>query len=831
MLALSAVRSRCLLACAAWLALLSANAIVRAEELEAVEVEGQPLAANVLRLVEALTYLGAPLPEPLSRELAQAADRRDAQRLQRLLDPQVLLVVSLNPESRVKVERGPAKAALQQAGFTPALIKVVNHSTVTQRLRIDSPQAGPVYAGVAELSMKRQQQEELRINENRTGAKDRFLHLEMYQSPPLTERLSGLEVEYAIALIYSSEQGRREATIAFDVGQGSQDLGFRGQTPVLFDVRPAVAVRLRVRDFDGRPTVARLLFRDKLGHVYPPQPKRLAPDLFFQPHVYRNEGEVVLLPPGRFEMQASRGPEYRVLRREIAIPASAEANVEVDLQRWVNPQQHGFYGGDHHIHAAGCAHYTSPTEGVSPADMFRQVKGEGLNVGCVLTWGPCFDYQRQFFAPRAHEISEPLTLLKYDLEISGFGSQALGHVCLLNLKDQTYPGSEGMATKGWPTWTTPVMRWAKQQGGVTGYAHSASGLAIDPSAAAKRLLAKADANQDGQLTEAESRAALLPEPFAMIDADRDALVTSLELTASHNRAADQLPNLAVPEMNGVGAMEICVSTAEGVCDFISAMDTPRIQEWNCWYHLLNCGFPLKVSGETDFPCMSSRSVGQGRVYVHLGAAERFNFAAWCEGLRAGRSYVSDGYAHTLDFSVDGTVPGAGDVSLPQPASVRVQARVAFASETPHAVAYGSLAPAAGKRVVGDTVLLHGPRTDTIEQGGPRLVELVVNGKAVASRSVLADGAIHDLSFDVPIARSSWIALRHFPQMHTNPVNVRVASQPIRASRASAEWCIETIDLLWRNRQNKIAAEERDEARQTFERAKSVYRQIAAQCRE
>src|SRR4029079_6739042 len=111
-------------------------------------------------------------------------------------------------------------------------------------------------------------------------------------------------------------------------------------------------------------------------------------------------------------------------------------------------------------------------------------------------------------------------------------------------------------------------------------------------------------------------------------------ISVAELTASHDRAAEQLPNLAVPEMNGVGAMEICVSAAEGVCDFISAMDTPRIQEWNCWYHLLNCGFPLKVSGETDFPCMSSRSVGQGRVYIQLGKVDRVSFSDWCAGLGA-----------------------------------------------------------------------------------------------------------------------------------------------------------------------------------------------------
>ena len=75
--------------------------------------------------------------------------------------------------------------------------------------------------------------------------------------------------------------------------------------------------------------------------------------------------------------------------------------------------------------------------------MFLHVKGEGLNVGCNLTWGPCYDFQRQFFEPHAHKLSEPFTVMKYDIEVSGFGSQALGHVCLLNLRDQTIPARAG----------------------------------------------------------------------------------------------------------------------------------------------------------------------------------------------------------------------------------------------------------------------------------------------------------------------------------------------------------------------------------------------------
>jgi len=269
--------------------------------------------------------------------------------------------------------------------------------------------------------------------------------------------------------------------------------------------------------------------------------------------------------------------------------------------------------------------------------------------------------------------------------------------------------------------------------------------------------------------------------------------------------------------------------AEGVCDFISTMDTPRIAEWNMWYHLLNCGFSLKASGETDFPCMSGDRVGQGRVYVKLGNVERVDFQAWCQGLTQGRSYVSDGYAHALDFRVEGASPGDRPVERDGPGALRVEARVAFAPETPLTVAQGGVVPPAGRRLVGDTVELHGPRSRRTEHGGSRLVEVVMNGAAVASREVPADGKEHELRFEVPVGRSSWLALRHFPQLHTNPVEVIVGKKPIRASRSSALWCAETIRQLRRAREGKIAAAEREEARRTFDRAVERYRAIAGEC--
>ncbi|HEY3788862.1 MAG TPA: CehA/McbA family metallohydrolase, partial [Urbifossiella sp.] len=755
--------------------------------------------------LKSLDAIGAGLDAAAAKQLQAAIDDQDSKKIQQLLDAKALFVVNINPEARVKVARGPAEAKLQQAGYVPALVKIVNDSTVKKTLRITSPQSGDRYSGRG--GQARNPKDDPKIV-------DRFLQVEMYTAPPMNADLSGLKVEYAIALIYSTEAGKREATIAFDIGQGNQDLGFRGEVAVLFDVKPAIPVKLRVLDFDGTPTVARFQFTDAAGHVFPPQPKRLGQDFFFQKQIYRADGGIVLLPPGEFTVAFGRGPEYKMAQQKLRVEPGAKNEVTFKLQRWINPATAGWYSGDHHIHAAGCAHYTNPTEGVMPEDMFLHVKGEGMNVGCCLTWGPCYDFQRQFFEANPNKLSEPFTVLKYDVEVSGFGSQALGHVCLLNLRDQTYPGSAGTKIKGWPTWTTPLMKWGKKQGAVTGYAHSANGLGVSTKEASARLF-KALADKSG-ITKIEATRGKwpLPDAFEKIDADGDGLISAAELLASHNAQNGKLPNLLIPRMDGIGAQEICVTSAMGVCDFISAMDTDRVPEWNCWYHIMNCGFPLKVSGETDFPCITGNRVGQGRVYVQLGKVDHIDFAAWCEGIEKGQSYVSDGYGHALDFKVNGVAPGFGEVKLDAAGMASVSARVAFASAMPLGTANGAPMPA----------------------GPNRKVELIVNGQVAATRDVPADDKEHDITFEAPIAKSSWVALRHFPQMHTNAVPVLVGGKPIRASRASAKWCVGVIERLWEVRGApgfgpRISTEERPEAEKTFQKALDIYRKIAEEAGE
>tara|TARA_B110000438_G_C15649302_1_gene578840 strand:- start:441 stop:806 length:366 start_codon:yes stop_codon:yes gene_type:complete len=82
---------------------------------------------------------------------------------------------------------------------------------------------------------------------------------------------------------------------------------------------------------------------------------------------------------------------------------------------------------------------------------------------------------------------------------------------------------------------------------------------------------------------------------------------------------------------------------------------------------------------------------------------------------------------------------------------------------------------------------------------------------VAQQRVAADGKVHHLKFDIEITQSSWVALRQFPQLYTNPVNVIVAEKPIRASHCSAQWCLESTRQLWKLRNRYVSQDERDEA--------------------
>lgn len=720
------------------------------------KVDAQPVTTHAARLLEALDYLGTPL-RPADREemdklLAGSPTADTVKRVQAILDPYCLFGVQINPEMRVKVVSGPAKPELHEQGWRQFLVKVMNESGTTAALRATSSTAQRLHNSPAEDVAKR------------------WLDLMMFDRQPLRRTLSGLELEYRIIQLYSRDAGKREARFSFDVGQGTQDLGHRSEIDVLFNCLPARTVTLRVVDEAGKPTTGSFLIRDAQGRVYPSQAKRLAPDFAFHPQIYRGDGESVKLPPGAYEVEFSRGPESITERRTINVP-DADATESFRVRRWIDPAKEGWWSGDHHIHAAGCAHYVKPTEGVFAEDMIRHVMGEDLKIGANLTWGPCFDFQKQFFCGTTDKVSQYPYLLRYDIEVSGFGSHQSGHLCLLRLREQMYPGGE--SKDHWPTLGLNTLRWAKRQGAVTGPAHSGWGLATKTT---------------------------------------------------------ELPNYIVPPFDGIGANEYIVDVTHELpgpdgkllpaVDFISTVDTPYVWELNIWYHTLNVGYRTRISGETDFPCIYGEKVGLGRSYVKLDG--RLEYDAWCEGIRQGRAYVSDGKSHLMDFKVNDRALGVdgSELRVDGPGKVRVTLRAA-----------GRLGEKPDKSFK-DLSYEKKPYWDIerarIDETGTVPVEILVNGYPVARQVIEANGAMRDLSFEVPVERSSWIAARILPSSHTNPIFVLVDGKPIRASRRSAEWCLKGVDRCWSQKKQFIQAAEMEEAEKAYAHARQAYTRLLAE---
>ncbi|MCR9200372.1 MAG: CehA/McbA family metallohydrolase, partial [Planctomycetaceae bacterium] len=845
-------------------------------------VDAQPLLAATARLIEAMDYVGSPLPPNVVRELQQLSEAPDqaqtAAGIQQLLDPLCLAGVSVQPEGRPVVRAGQAPRQLLEQGWRTFLVKVVNRPGLRRRLLIESPNAQPLPHAPADQ------------------VQSRWMQLSSFEGRPLTANLSGLELEYRIVQIYSRDTGNKNALLEFTISNKPGDAGalirewrfgtdtdgwnamnqlqlearegslfatatgddpFMGaevdsrggpmllrfwakseedgigqlfwwtkdrpqptgdrqtnylvepgeeklyevpfhvdgelagvridplvkpgkiridwidlysaeraenwaKLPLDFQAESASRLTFRVIDDEGLPAFAKFEIRDVDGRIYPAQSKRLAPDFFFQRHIYRGDGESIALPPGQYTIKCSRGPETLPETQTIMV-GKTPAELVYRVQRWVDPSRDGWWSGDHHIHAAGCLHYNNPTEGVEPADMIRHIMGEDLKVGCCLTWGPCFDFQKRFFTGEVAEQSRYPYTLRYDVEVSGFGSHMSGHLNLLNLKEQIYPGGE--SKDHWPTLGLNTLRWAKRQGAVCGPAHSSIGLT----------------SFIGRLPDTDGK------------------------DGPHN-----LPNFQLPAFDGIGANEFIMDVTHSVpgpdgtlipaVDFISTMNTERVAEWNMWYHVLNCGFQVAASGETDFPCMSGDRVGIGRVYAKVDG--RLTFAKWVQAIGKGRSYVSDGFCHLMDYAAKANSSDA---------LVSVGAQ-----ETPISVQSGESIDFE----VTTAAQVNGQDTLT--------AELIVNGYPVATKTFAADASTREIRFRHTFKDSSWAAVRVFPHAHTNPIFVSVEDRPIRASVDSARWCLEGVRQCRKSKLPGYDASEQQDAATAFDHAERVYQSIIEQ---
>jgi hypothetical protein len=222
-----------------------------------------------------------------------------------------------------------------------------------------------------------------------------------------------------------------------------------------------------------------------------------------------------------------------------------------------------------------------------------------------------------------------------------------------------------------------------------------------------------------------------------------------------------------------------------------------------WYRLLNCGFRLPASAGTDcfLNRVRSRLPGSDRAYVRID--DGFSYAAWIAGLRAGRSFVTNG--PIVEIVVDGRLRLGESLELPAPREVRIvgKARSQFPLDR---------------------------------------VELIYNGNVVAMKNLReARGEDGSIDQSIMLDRSGWLAVRtsgpaHHDQpspdvyAHTSPVYVQVAGKPA-ASKADAEFFLAWIDRLAaaiRQRDRIPSAELMAHVESQIDAARAIYRNIAAQ---
>lgn len=760
-------------------------------------VEPQPFIAHAIRLEEALSFVGSALTPEDAQNIRELANKPQTagqvKRIQEILDPYCLAMVHINPEARVKVQQGAATPRLIQNGWKTFLVKVHNEAGSNARLEPQSKNAEPVFH-ISSFGHHAQKANELSSGQ----VQNRFLEMAIYRSRPMNTHLSGQPIEYVILQLYSRDAGAREVELGFNIGQGSQDIGFRNTVNILFDIASPVKVILGVQEENGAAAMASFTITDGIDRtlitgdeadkatdyrlkiaanefytfpkhlrgLYPLPARRLAsvdeyPDFFFQPQVYRMNGEHVFLPPGKYNIQFTRGPEYILQNQELIVPSGKDTvHASFVLKRWINLADEGWFSADHHVHASGCSHYETPEQGVLPKDMWRQQMGEDLNVAAVLTWGPGWYHQKQFFTGSSSEMSTAKNIMRYDIEVSGFPSSHAGHLVLLNLKEDDYPGTT--LIEQWPTYTLPVLKWAKSQGGITGYAHSGWGL----------------------------------EP---------------------EEKTNLLPNYVTPKMDGIGANEYVVTVAHNAVDFYSAGDTPFGWEMNMWYHTLNSGMRTRISGETDFPCIFDERVGLARSYFKPEGP--MSFDTYIAAIAKGRSYVSEGKSHIINFTVDGVEPGVGnsEVNISRKHSLQISARVAgwlSAVQDDYSKDIASR----------EEALQPFWHIERARIGSTRKipVELIVNGSPVDSVHIDADGNWNDVSFRYTVDRSAWVALRVKYSSHSNPVFVLLNNKPV-AEKNSIDWCLRAIDQCWKMKRNAIRPAEQAQAESAYNKARGVYR--------
>lgn len=244
---------------------------------------------------------------------------------------------------------------------------------------------------------------------------------------------------------------------------------------------------------------------------------------------------------------------------------------------------------------------------------------------------------------------------------------------------------------------------------------------------------------------------------------------------------------------------LAIEAPRGLVDFVEVLQFGW-PYYDVWYRLLDLGLRITPTAGTDFPCGPWSVPGRERFYTQVDAP--FGRESWLEGIRRGRTFVTNG--PLLELAVDGVGIG-GERSLEAPGRVHVEGRARYDPERDaldglELVRNSEAVPAPSRRVgPGELVL-----SSDVEVDAPSWIALRVRGEKVGETPVsplgfpdwavrigrrIGDGA------DV-WGREDWAAARgpRLAAAHTAPIWVRVAGR-LPGDAADARHWLEQLDAL------------------------------------
>ncbi|MBC8351074.1 MAG: CehA/McbA family metallohydrolase [Planctomycetes bacterium] len=223
-----------------------------------------------------------------------------------------------------------------------------------------------------------------------------------------------------------------------------RDLKSGRDSVVTFSARdyqqPTGKLLLSIRDSDAEPFVTARVTLQKLGGKYHAPSESLYRMLGEHMHFYCDDECLIEVPAGHYVITVARGPEYPVVHRNLSITTKWDTETTIELERWTNQREKGWYSGESHIHA----NYGYGEWYNSPRTMLAQSAGEDLIVSNFMVANSEADgvFDREYFRGAADPLSTDANILYWNQE---FRSTIWGHLTLLNLKQLVEPIFTGFA--------------------------------------------------------------------------------------------------------------------------------------------------------------------------------------------------------------------------------------------------------------------------------------------------------------------------------------------------------------------------------------------------